>query len=138
MLTPDPQQQRAIEHREFSQTIAKTETQIAALRRFAALPPETVAAVKEEASAMGRRAYEALECNAARVANALQHGVDRAKGDADAADWRVIRKAHTGSTGLSLNSRCPMPVTGWAFTSGVWTLSVSIEIRWRGSSGWRK
>ena len=94
MLTPDPQQQRAIEHREFSQTIAKTETQIAALRRFAALPPETVAAVKEEASAMGRRAYEALECNAARVANALQRGVDRAKGEADAADWRVIRKAH--------------------------------------------
>ena len=52
MLTPDPQQQRAIEHRELSQTIAKTETQIAALRRFAALPPETVAAVKDEASAL--------------------------------------------------------------------------------------
>ena len=94
MLTPDPQQRRTIEHRELTQTIAKTETQIAALRRFAALPPETVAAVKEEASAMGRRAYDTLECNAARVADALQHGVDRAKSDADAADWQVIRKAH--------------------------------------------
>src|SRR5271169_2415210 len=54
MLTPDPQQRRAIEHRELSQTIAKTETQIAALRRFVALPPETVAAVKDESSAVGR------------------------------------------------------------------------------------
>jgi hypothetical protein len=46
MLTPD-QQQLAIEYRELIQTIAKTETQVAALRRFAALLPETVAAVKE-------------------------------------------------------------------------------------------
>ena len=66
MLTPD-QEQWAIEHRELMQTIAKAETQVAALRRFAALPPETVAAVKYEASAMGRLAYEALEGNAARI-----------------------------------------------------------------------
>ena len=45
------------------QSIAKTETQVAALRRFAALAPETVAAVKDEASAMGRLAYEALAKN---------------------------------------------------------------------------
>src|SRR6516225_9421271 len=74
MLTLDPQRQRAIERRKLMRTIAKTETQIAALRRFAALPPETVAAIKEEASAMGRRAYDALEGNAA--------------------DWQVIRTAH--------------------------------------------
>jgi len=73
MLTPD-QQQWAIEHRELMQRIAKTETQTAALRQFAALPPDTVAAVKDEASAMGRLAYEALEGNAARIANALQRG----------------------------------------------------------------
>jgi len=41
-----------------------------------------VAAVKYEASAMGRIAYEALEGNAARIADALQHAVDRAKRDA--------------------------------------------------------
>ena len=69
MLTPD-QHQLAIEYRELMQTIAKTETQVAALRRFAALPPETVA-VKDEASAMGRLAYEALEGTAARIADAL-------------------------------------------------------------------
>jgi hypothetical protein len=94
MLTPDPQQQRVIEHRELSQTIAKTETQIAALRRFAALPPETVAAVKEEASATGRLAYEALEGNAARIADALQRAIDRAKREAEAADWQVIGATH--------------------------------------------
>jgi hypothetical protein len=65
MATPD-QHQLAIEYRELMQTIAKTETQVAALRRFAALPPETVAAVKDEASAVGRLAYEALEGTAAR------------------------------------------------------------------------
>ena len=65
MFTLDPQRQRAIEHRKLMQTIAKTESQIAALRRFAALPPETVAAVKEESSATSRRAYDALEGNAA-------------------------------------------------------------------------
>ena len=94
MLTLGPQRQRAIERRKLMRTIAKTETQIAALRRFAALPPETVAAIKEEASAMGRRAYDALEGNAARVADTLQRSIDRAKGDADAADWQVIRTAH--------------------------------------------
>jgi hypothetical protein len=92
MLMPD-QQQWAIEHRELIQTIAKTETQVAALRRFAALAPETVAAVKDEASAMGRLAYEALEGNAAGIADALQHAVDRTKRDADAPHWQVIRKA---------------------------------------------
>jgi len=81
MLTPD-QHQLAIEYRELMRTIAKTETHVAALRRFAALPPATVAAVKYEASAMGRIAYEALEGNAARIADALQHAVDRAKRDA--------------------------------------------------------
>ena len=94
MLTPDPQQRRAIEHREFTQTIAKTETQVVALRRFAALPPDTVAAVKYEASAMGRLAYEALEGNAARIADALERAIDRAKRDAQAAHWQVIREAH--------------------------------------------
>jgi hypothetical protein len=93
MLTPD-QQQWAIEHRELMQRIAKTETQTAALRRFAALPPDTVAAVKDEASAMGRLAYEALEGNAARIADALQRAIDRAKRDAEAAHWQVIREAH--------------------------------------------
>ena len=94
MFTLDPQRQRAIEHRKLMQTIAKTETQIAALRRFGALPPETVAAVKGESFAAARRAYDALEGYAAQVADALQRGVDRAKGDADAADWQQIRKAH--------------------------------------------
>jgi hypothetical protein len=93
MATPD-QHQLAIEYRELMQTIAKTESQVAALRRFAALPPETVAAVKDEASAMGRVAYEALEGNAARIADALQRAVDRAKRDAKAPHWQVIRKAH--------------------------------------------
>jgi microcompartment protein CcmL/EutN len=93
MLTPD-QEQWAIEHRKLMQTIAKAETQVAALRRFAALPPDTVAAVKDEASAMGRLAYEALEGNAARIADALQRAIDRAKRDAEAAHWLVIRKAH--------------------------------------------
>jgi hypothetical protein len=93
MLMPD-QQQWAIEQRELMQTIAKTETQVAALRRFAALTPETVAAVKYEASAMGRLAYEALEGNAARIAEALQRAIDRAKRDAQAAHWWVIREAH--------------------------------------------
>ena len=94
MLTPDPQQQRVIEHGELSQTIAKTETQIAALRRFVALPPETVAAVKEEASDMGRRAYDALEGSAARIADTLQIAVERAKRDVETVHWQVIRKAH--------------------------------------------
>ena len=94
MLTLDPQRQRAIERRKLMQTIAKTESQIAALRRFAALPPETVAAVKEESSATSRRAYDALEGNAAQVADTLQRGVDRAKGVAEAADWQVVRQAH--------------------------------------------
>ena len=93
MLTPD-QHQLAIEYRELMQTIAKTETQVAALRRFAALPPETVAAVKDEASAVGRLAYEALEGTAARIADALQRAVDRAKRDVEIAHWQVIRKAH--------------------------------------------
>jgi len=93
MLTPD-QHQLAIEYRELMRTIAKTETQVAALRRFAALPPATVAAVKYEASAMGRIAYEALEGNAARIADALQRAVDRAKRDVETAHWHVIRKAH--------------------------------------------
>jgi hypothetical protein len=93
MLTPD-QQQWAIEQRELMQTIAKAETQVTALRRFAALPPDTVAAVKDEASAMGRLAYEALEGNAARIADALQRAIDRAKRDAEAAHWQVIREAH--------------------------------------------
>ena len=93
MLTPD-QHQLAIEYRELMQTIAKTETQVAALRRFAALPPETVAAVKDEASAMGRLAYEALEGTAARIADTLQSAVDRAKRDVETAHWQVIRKAH--------------------------------------------
>ena len=53
-----------------------------------------MAAVKYEASAMGRIAYEALEGNAARIADALQHAVDRAKRDAKAPHWQVIRKAH--------------------------------------------
>ena len=92
MLTPD-QQQLAIEYRELMQTIAKTETQVAALRRFAALPPETVAAVKDEASAVGRLVYEALEGNAARIADALQRAVDRVKRDVETAHWQVIRKA---------------------------------------------
>ena len=93
MATPD-QHQLAIEYRELMQSIAKTETQVAALRRFAALPPETVAAVKYEASAVGRLAYEALEGSAARIADALQRAVDRAKPDTEAAHWQVIRKAH--------------------------------------------
>jgi hypothetical protein len=93
MLTPD-QHQLAIEYRELMQTIAKTETQVAALRRFAALPPETVAAVKDEASAVGRLAYEALEGTAARIADTLQIAVDRAKCDVESAHWQVIRKAH--------------------------------------------
>jgi len=93
MLTPD-QQQRAIERRKLMQTIGKTETQIAALRRFAALPPETVAAVKEEASDMGRRAYDALDGKATQVADSLQYAVNRAKRDADAADWQILREAH--------------------------------------------
>ena len=93
MATPD-QHQLAIEYRELMQTIAKTETQVAALRRFAALPPETVAAVKDEASAVGRLAYEALEGSAARIADALQRAVDRAKPDTEAAHWQVIPKAH--------------------------------------------
>ena len=67
MLRPD-QQQWAVEHSNLMQSIAKTEVQVAALRRFAALTLETVAAVKYEASAMGRVAYEALEGNAARIA----------------------------------------------------------------------
>ena len=93
MLTPD-HQQWAIEQRELMQTIAKAETKVAALRRFAILPPDTVAAVKDEASAMGRLAYEALEGNAARIADALQRAIDRAKRDAEAAHWQVIREAH--------------------------------------------
>jgi len=93
MLTPD-QHQLAIEYRELMQSIAKTETQVAALRRFAALPPETVAAVKDEASAVGRLAYEALEGTAARIADTLQSAVDRAKRDVETAHWQVIRKAH--------------------------------------------
>jgi len=93
MLTPD-QQGWAIEHSELMQTIVKTEAQVAALRRFAALPPETVAAVKYEASAMGRLAYEALEGNAARIADALQCAINRAKRDGEAAHWQVIREAH--------------------------------------------
>jgi hypothetical protein len=93
MLTPD-QEQWAIEQRELMQTIAKAETQVVALRRFAALPPDTVAAVKDEASSMGRLAYEALEGNAARIADALQRAIDRAKRDAEAARWQVIREAH--------------------------------------------
>jgi hypothetical protein len=92
MLMPD-QQQWAVEHSKLMHSIAKTETQVAALRRFAALPPQTVAAVKYEASAMGRLAYEALEGNAARIADALQHAVDRAKRDSNAPYWQVIRKA---------------------------------------------
>jgi hypothetical protein len=92
MLTPD-RQQWAIEHCELMQTIAKVETQIAALRRFVALPPETVAAVKEEASDMGRRAYDALEGSAARIADALQRAVDRAKCGTEASRWQTIRKA---------------------------------------------
>ena len=91
MLTLDPLRQRAIERRKLIETITKTEAQIAALRRFAALPSEIVAAVKEESFATARRAYDALEGNAAQVADALQRGVDRAKGDADAADWQEIR-----------------------------------------------
>ena len=79
---------------ELMQTIAKAETRVAGLRRFAALPPDTVAAVKDEASAMGRLAYEALEGNAARIADALQRAIDRAKRDAEAAHWQVIREAH--------------------------------------------
>ena len=94
MLTLEPQRQRTIERRKLMQTVAKTETQIAALRRFAALPPETVTAVKEEASDMGRRAYDALEGKATEVADTLQYAVSRAKRDADAADWRILRKAH--------------------------------------------
>ena len=86
MLTPD-QHQLAVENRELMQTIAKTETQVAALRRFAALPPETVAAVKDEASAVGRLAYEALEGTAARIADTLQIAVDRAKRDVESAHW---------------------------------------------------
>jgi hypothetical protein len=93
MLTPD-QEQWAIEQRELMQTIAKAETQVAALRRFAALPPDTVATVKDEATAMGRLAYEALEGNAAGIADALQRAIDRAKRDAEAAHWQVIREAH--------------------------------------------
>jgi hypothetical protein len=93
MLMPD-QEQWAIEQRELMQTIAKAETQVAALRRFAALPPDTVAAVKDEASSMGRLAYEALEGNAARIADALQRAIDRAKRDAEAPHWQVIREAH--------------------------------------------
>jgi hypothetical protein len=93
MLMPD-QEQWAIEQRELMQTIAKAETQVAALRRFAALPPDTVAAVKDEASSMGRLAYEALEGNAARIADALQRAIDRAKRDAEAARWQLIRDAH--------------------------------------------
>jgi long-subunit acyl-CoA synthetase (AMP-forming) len=92
MLMPN-QQQWAVEHSKLMHSIAKTETQVAALRRFAALPPQTVAAVKYEASAMGRLAYEALEGNAARIADALQHAVDRAKRDSNAPYWQVIRKA---------------------------------------------
>ena len=94
MLAPDPQRQRTIERRKLMQTIAKTETQIAALRRFAALPPETVAAVKEEASDMGRRAYDALEGKPTEVADTLQYAVNRAKRDANAADWQILRNAH--------------------------------------------
>lgn len=93
MLRPD-QQQWAVEHSELMRSIAKTEIQVAALRRFAELTPATVAAVKYEASAMGRVAYEALEGNAARIADALQRAVDRAKRDAKAPHWQVIRKAH--------------------------------------------
>jgi hypothetical protein len=76
------------------QTIAKTETHIAALRPFAALPPETVAAVKEEASDMGRLAYDALDGKATQVTEALQYAVDRAKRDANATEWQILRKAH--------------------------------------------
>jgi hypothetical protein len=52
MLTPD-QHQLAIEYRELMQSIAKTETQVVALRRFAALPPETVAALNGSRSTPG-------------------------------------------------------------------------------------
>jgi hypothetical protein len=94
MLTPDLQRQQAIERRKLIQTIANAEAQIAALRRFAALRPETLAAVKEEASDMGRHAYDALDGRAAQVADTLQCAVNRAKRDADAADWQILRKAH--------------------------------------------
>ena len=43
---------------------------------------------------MGRLAYEALEGTAARIADALQRAVDRAKRDVETAHWQVIRKAH--------------------------------------------
>ena len=43
---------------------------------------------------MGRVAYEALEGNAARIADVLQRAVDRAKRGAKAPHWQVIRKVH--------------------------------------------
>jgi hypothetical protein len=43
---------------------------------------------------MGRLVYEALEGNAARIADALQRAIDRAKRDAEAAHWQVIRETH--------------------------------------------
>jgi len=84
MLRPD-QQQWAVEHSELMQSIAKTEIQVAGLRRFAALTPETVAAVKHEASAKGRVAYEALEGNAARIADGHEMEVP------SLSKWRPLR-----------------------------------------------
>jgi hypothetical protein len=126
MLTPD-QHQLAIEYRELMQSIAKTETQVAALRRFAALPPETVAAVKDEASAVGRLAYEALEGTAARIADALQRAVDRVKRDVETAHWQVIRKAHDRLNRVVPKSHYAMRVIGWTSISGVRRFSVSTK-----------
>jgi hypothetical protein len=94
MLTVDPQRQRATERRKLMQTIARTESRVASLRRFAALPPETMAAVKQQASDMGRRAYDALDGNAIEIADSFRYAVDRAKRHANAADWQTLRKAH--------------------------------------------
>jgi ParB-like chromosome segregation protein Spo0J len=93
MLTVDPQRQSAIERRTLMQTIAKAESRISRLRRFAELPPETVAAVKEEASDMGRRAYDALDGKAIQIAACLEYAVHRAKRHANAEDWQTLRKA---------------------------------------------